>query len=209
MATKIKKGILKRIGFDTFKDIQGLTDIKVRIINSLTGVLIEGCETILTELPLDPAELTFKQGEVISDIALKSNSIKVSELTAAKFATGDIVDIVDSTDRVVFKTTKVQSIDYAAGTITLEGEAILQTLIADEVKIKIANKTGTYTGEIQIPTETGTYFVWISSQSANKNYNYGMIEVVENDINDLMSKIESVKQVVTGSSSSVWGTIQI
>ena len=209
MATKIKKGILKRIGFDTFKDIQGLTDIKVRIINSLTGVFIEGCETVLTELPLDPTELTFKQGEVISDIALKSNSIKVSELTAAKFATGDIVDIVDSTDKVVFKTTKIQSIDYAVGTITLEGESVLQTLIADEVKIKIANKTGTYTGEIQIPTETGTYFVWISSQSANKNYNYGMIEVVENDINDLMSKIESVKQIVTGSSSSVWGTIQI
>ena len=38
-------------------------NIKVRIVNSTTGVLIAGCETILSELPVDPAELEFKKAE--------------------------------------------------------------------------------------------------------------------------------------------------
>ena len=35
LAVQIKKGILKKIGFYTTKDIAGLTDIKVKIINYL------------------------------------------------------------------------------------------------------------------------------------------------------------------------------
>ena len=76
-------------------------------------------------------------------------------------------------------------------------------------KIKLSNATGTYTGEIQIPPETGTYFIWVSSVKAGKSYNYGMIEVVDNDLSDVMSELGLIKDVVKGNSSTAWGNIQI
>ena len=100
MGNPIKKGILKRIGFDTYKDIKGLDDIKVRIINSATGVLYPGSETILNELSVDPTELAFKQADITLAIAESAQSIKVDAVASAKFGVGDIVEI--TYDKVMF-----------------------------------------------------------------------------------------------------------
>ena len=208
MANQVKKGILKRIGFDTYKDIKGLDDIKVRVINSQTGVLYPGSETVLTELAVDPTELTFKQAAIALSIVIGAQSIKVDTVAAAKFGIGDIVEIVNDTGDV-FDTTKILSVDYSAGIITLEGVAKVASDLTANPKIKLANATGTYTGEIQIPTETGTYFVWVSSVKAGKSYNYGMIEVVDNDLSDVMTEITQIKDYVKGNSSQAWGNIQI
>ena len=208
MGNPIKKGILKRIGFDTYKDIKGLDDIKVRIINSATGVLYPGSETILNELSVDPTELAFKQAYITLAIAESAQSIKVDAVASAKFGVGDIVEITyDEGD--VFNTTKIISIDYSAGIITLEGTALAACALEMNPKIKLANATGTYTGEIQIPPETGTYFIWVSSVKAGKSYNYGMIEVVDNDLSDVMSELGLIKDVIKGNSSTAWGNIQI
>lgn len=208
MSNKVKKGILKRIGFDTYKDIKGLDDIKVRIINSATGVLYPGSETILNELSVDPTELAFKQANVTLEIAENAQSIKVDAVASAKFGVGDIVEITYDEGNV-FNTTKIISVDYSAGIITLEGTAITACALEMNPKIKLANATGTYTGEIQIPSETGTYFIWVSSVKAGKSYNYGMIEVVDNDLSDVMSELGLIKDVVKGNSSTAWGNIQI
>ena len=208
MSNKVKKGILKRIGFDTYKDIKDLDDIKVRIINSAIGVLYPGSETILSELSVDPTELAFKQAAITLAIVGNAQSIKVDPAASAKFGIGDIVEIVYDEGNV-FDTTKITSVDYSAGIINLESAAKLACALEMHPKIKLANATGTYTGEIQIPSETGTYFVWVSSVKAGKSYNYGMIEVVDNDLSDVMSELGLIKDVVKGNYSTAWGNIQI
>ena len=93
MAVKIKKGIMKTIGFDTTKDIHSISDIKVRIINSVTGALVPGCETVLTELPVDPNELTFKQGDVIATSgANKLNNTNKNCLLFEVYQKGQLVN---------------------------------------------------------------------------------------------------------------------
>ena len=208
MSNKVKKGILKRIGFDTYKDIKGLDDIKVRIINSATGVLYPGSETVLSELSVDPTELAFKQAAITLAIVENAQSIKVDPVASAKFGIGDIVEIVYDGGNV-FDTTKITSVDYSAGIINLESSAKLACALEMNPKIKLADATGTYTGEIQIPVDTGTYFIWVSSTKAGKSYNYGMIEVVDNDLSDVITELGLIKDFAKGNSSTAWGNIQI
>lgn len=208
MAEKIKVGSLKTVAFDTFKNDFGLTDVKVRIINANTGVLEAGCETLLTELPVDPTELALKQGALTADVVLGSNSISVLPADAQKFGLGDIVEVRTATDEI-FAKTKILSINNTTGVIVLDGAALLGALVTDAATLKLVDATGTYKGNVQIPSVTGTYFVWISSISAGKDYNYGMIDVVTADLTDVMTELEDIKARIAGSGAAAWGQMQI
>ena len=210
MGGPVKKGSQKLFAFDTYKNNFGLTDLTMRLINPATGVVVAGTETLMNEVKVDPAILAIKKAAITADVLTGSTVFTVSVVDAAKFGIKDIVEVktTGGTGTAVVVPTTIKSINYTTGAIELNTPASADAaIVADTPELQLVDATGSYQGTMTIPTTTGTYLIWISSEKVGEDYNYGMVEVVDNDLADVMTEITNIKVAIAGGGAVSFGRL--